>query len=130
MSQLSCLKNSLKLLLLQKFGIIPDMDIKQISNKALKTLRILLWFGLGLVALAVLLFFSAYGTNASITRLYVVPILVGIPGLLFFIPPAIILLKIWLIQGQIKDIKEKGEKAMKVAKFADKMFTKYTNKNP
>lgn len=118
------------MLLLQKFGIIPDMDIKQISNKALKTLRILLWFGLGLVALAVLLFFSAYGTNASITRLYVVPILVGIPGLLFFIPPAIILLKIWLIQGQIKDIKEKGEKAMKVAKFADKMFTKYTNKNP
>jgi hypothetical protein len=105
------------------------MNLEQLSHKALKTLRILLWIGLGVTTLGVLLFLSAYGTGASITRLYIIPALITIPGLALALPPGIILLKIWLIKRQIKDIKEKGEKMVKVAAFADKMYTKYTDKN-
>lgn len=104
------------------------MNLGQLSHKALKTLQMLLWIGLGLTTLGVFLFLSAYGTGTSITRLYIIPALIALPGLALALPPGIILLKIWLIKRQIKDIKEKGEKAIKVARFADKIYTKYTDK--
>ncbi|MSU74982.1 MAG: hypothetical protein EXS55_00475 [Candidatus Magasanikbacteria bacterium] len=103
------------------------MELKQISHKIASLLKTLVAIGLGLIGVGGGLFLTA-DDSSSWARLYLLPALPAVLGFCFLIPSGIILLKIWLVKSKIKNLKETGEKVVKVAAFADKTYTKYANK--